>query len=264
MTMTPYTTNLPTSALAIKKRRDRHSDLRPQPERRSLLMRKYQSTYRTDDGDIRHSDQIAPALPLFESAFSAFARGTLIETDQGQFAIEDLEPGMNLVCPGGAKSEIIWIGSMTIVPGAGPAGYKCANLTRVMANAFGMNRPGHDLIFGPGARMLTRPIGIQEEAKDNRLLTPVNDLADGDNIISILPPRPVEVFHLCLNKHTLISASGLEVESFHPGPRFESMLGENMLSLFMSLFPHVVYPEDFGKLRIQRLPILATNGTEIA
>ncbi|WP_162933088.1 Hint domain-containing protein [Roseovarius sp. EL26] len=264
MTMTPYTTNMPRNALAIKKRRDSLTDLKQQPERRSLLMRKYHSVYLSDDGEIRHSDQIAPALPLFESAFSAFARGTLIETENGQFAIEDLEPGMNVLCPGGKKSEIIWIGSMTIVPGAGPSGYKCSSLTRVMAHALGMNRPGHDLIFGPGARMLTRPTGVQEESKDNRLLTPVNDLSDGDNIISILPPRPVEVYHLCLSNHTLLSASGLEVESFHPGPRFESTLGGNMLSLFMSLFPHVDHPEDFGPLKIQRLPILSANGTEVA
>ncbi|SLN15014.1 hypothetical protein ROA7450_00318 [Roseovarius albus] len=264
MTMTPYSTNMRPNALAIRKRQDSHPDLKRQPERRSLLMRKYQCTYQSADGEVRHSDQIAPALPLFESAFSAFARGTLIETEQGQFAIEDLEPGMNVISPGSASSEIIWIGSMTIVPGAGPAGYQCSNLTRVMSNALGMNRPGHDLIFGPGARMLTRPAGLHEASKDNRLLTPVNDLADGDNIISILPPRPVEVFHLCLNQHSLISASGLEVESFHPGPRFESTLGENMLSLFMSLFPHVHHPEDFGSLHIQRLPIMSANGTEVA
>ena len=37
----------------------------------------------------------APAMPIFKSAFSAFARKSLISTTQGCVAIENLSPGDN-------------------------------------------------------------------------------------------------------------------------------------------------------------------------
>ena len=43
------------------------------------------------DGILR-SSHVAPALPMLESAFSANARGTLISTQTGQIAIEDVQP----------------------------------------------------------------------------------------------------------------------------------------------------------------------------
>ena len=91
------------------------------------------------------------------------------------------------------------------------------------------------------------------------MLAPARDMTDGMNVIEIQPPRAVTVYHICLREHAVINAGGLEVETFHPGPGFERHMGENMLSLFLSLFPHIDKPADFGELARQRLPFRAPH-----
>ena len=58
-----------------------------------LPMRSYEIAALRADGSLYIGQDKAPAVPLFENAFSAFARSTLITTPQGPTAIEDLQPG---------------------------------------------------------------------------------------------------------------------------------------------------------------------------
>ena len=46
-------------------------------------MRKYEVASLARDGTVRYSEHITPASIAFESAFAAFARGTLIATTDG-------------------------------------------------------------------------------------------------------------------------------------------------------------------------------------
>lgn len=226
----------------------------PQAARKPLAMRRYHIASLQADGQVRHSEQIGPAMPLFEAAFSAFAHGTLISTTAGQVAVEDLVPGMKLVVAGQHSAQLVWVGSMTLMPrcDALPCG---GRLTRITADSFGIGRPQADLLAGPGARLLTRPCGHGDRFGTERVLTPASQMADGVNAIEISPPRPVTVYHLCLRRHAVISAAGMEAESFHPGAGFERRMGPKMLSLFLSFFPHVKTPRDFGPLAHPRLPL---------
>jgi len=221
--------------------------------RRNLAMRKYRISALLEDGSVRSSDQIGPAMPVFEIAFSAFAHGTLIDTSIGPVAVEDLEPGMKIVTADQGAVPLIWLGSMTLMPPSDRVPHG-GGLTRIMADSFGMGRPHTDLMAGPGARLLMRPSGLAGRSGNARTLTPAARIADGMNAIAITPPRPVTVHHLCLRRHAIVSAAGMEVESFHPGPGFERNMGPNMLSLFLSFFPHVKAARDFGPLAHERLP----------
>lgn len=234
---------------------------RPQPGRTPVVMRKFQVATLKPDGEIRRSEHIGPAIPVFEAAFSAFSHGTLITTTRGPVAVEDLEPGMKLITREHGAQPVIWIGSTRLVPQAVETTAHDARMTRVMADSFGFTRPERDLLTGPSARMLRKCTGHGTGESE---LIPVTTLSDGMNVIGIVPPRPVSVYHLCLHKHSTILANGLEMESFHPGPQFERNMGQNMLSLFMSLFPHINEPEDFGTMAYQRLPLISPQGLEVA
>lgn len=226
----------------------------PQPGRKSLTMRKYHIAALLDDGQVRISDQIGPAMPAFEAAFSAFAHGTLINTTRGQVPVEDLVPGMKLVTADKGPVQLMWVGAMTLVPRSGefPGG---GSLTRIMADSFGFGRPQADLLAGPGARLVRRSAGGGDTPGSDKVLTPAARLVDGVCAIEVVPPRPVTVYHLCLRRHAIIAAAGLEFESFHPGAGFERNMGPNMLSLFLSFFPHVRQARDFGALACPRLPL---------
>lgn len=220
-------------------------NMRPMPK---PVMRKYEISYAMPDETARHSSHIAPATADFEQAFSAFARGTLIETDNGPCAIEDLIPGTFIKTADGTLHPLMWVGSMTMVPSnlGGPA--EKPHLTRILADTFGLSSPMIDLIVGPGARLLRSPAALREFSIHTKVLTPAHLFVDAMNVIETSPQSPVALYHICLAQHAIIYASGIEVETYHPG---QSMLGEmrhNMKSLFMSLFPHLNDAADFGAL----------------
>ena len=72
-------------------------------------MRSYEVAALRADGSLYIGQDRAPALPLFESAFSAFARGTVIQTTEGEMAVEDLQPGDMINTSTGEAAELVWI-----------------------------------------------------------------------------------------------------------------------------------------------------------
>ena len=228
----------------------------------SLQQRRYRSLWQTSDGQIREAEQIAPALPLFDAAHSAFAHGTLIATTRGPVAVEDLLPGDSLTTAAHGAQRLLWVGSMTLMPGG--EGPNTVRLTRIMADAFGISRPMADFMVGPGARILTRPRNLRASTGTDQVLTPAHALADGQHAFTIVPTRAVTLYHLCLRRHAVITANDLEVESFHPGANFERQVGPNMLIRFLSFFPHIQEPHQFGSVCHMRLPLDAPDTLEVA
>ena len=151
---------------------------------------------------------------------------------------------------------------MTLVPSAQGVAARDCRLTRVMSDAFGLGRPERDLMTGPGARILMRPTALRDSFGHERVLMPARDMVDGHSMIEIIPQRPVTVYHLCLRRHAIISASGIDVETFHPGIGFERSMGQNMQALFLSLFPHIRAARDFGATAYPRLPLTASGTLE--
>tara|TARA_R110002110_G_scaffold92155_3_gene239887 strand:- start:715 stop:1383 length:669 start_codon:yes stop_codon:yes gene_type:complete len=205
---------------------------------------------RADDSLYIGQDK-APAIPLFESAFSAFARGTLIQTVDGDVAIEDLQPGDMIKTTSGEPAKLVWIGSSSFVPA--DAGRRMP-LIRIMADSFGQGRPALFLTVGPGARVLHTPHRLRSEAGGTRMLTPVREFVDGVNVIEVVPPTPVRLFHLCLERHAAINAGGLEMETFHPGANATRAVTHSLRDRFLGMFPRISHMADFGPLAHPRAP----------
>ena len=203
------------------------------------------------DGSLMVKDFTTPALPLFESAFSAFARGTVLQSDAGPVAIEDLQPGDHVMTAVGAPSEVVWIGSSTFVPS--DAGRRMP-LVRIMADSFGMNRPANFVTVGPSARLLQTPQHLRAEFGGSQMLTPASAFVDGVNVIEVVPPTPVHLFHICLRRHAAIIVGGLEMETFHPGANATRAVSHTLRDLFLSMFPHINHVTDFGALAHPRAP----------
>ncbi|MFD0860293.1 Hint domain-containing protein [Roseovarius aquimarinus] len=219
------------------------------PESAPARLRECEVAYLRRDARIAWIGARVPAHPVFDAAFSAFARGTLITTTRGPVAVEDLDPGMSVVTQERGPSPILWIGRMTWPGGrdAG-AGAPTARLTRVQSGAFGLERPMTDLVTGPGARTLQRGEGRSGSGGADLVLRPVHDMIDGTHVIALSPPGDIELFHIALRRHATITAGGLDFETYHPGPGFETQLTYQQLAQFTGLFPHVMRPADFGAL----------------
>lgn len=116
-----------------------------------------------------------------------------------------------------------------------------------MADSFGMQRPSSCMIAGPSARLLHTPEHLRAIAGGNQMLTPVQEFVDGMNVIETAPPTPVELFHICLPRHSVIRVGGLEFETFHPGINAARNISHAMRSLFLNLFAHIEQLTDFGQ-----------------
>lgn len=228
------------------------ADAKPAPQRRSVsLMRKYEVAALQPDMSITTKQVIAPATPLFEETASAFARGTLIATETGPVAVEDLLPG-DRVETGRGLEAAVWIGSTVFVPNTPASGSSLNNLYRITAETFGFGRPMVDLLVGPAARMTVRREKLQSLIGNATVLAPVRDFEDDDRIFAVTPPGSVQLYHVALQRHGTINAGGFELESYHPGRTIAADLGQNMRALFLSMFPNLEMLEDFGELTMTR------------
>ncbi|MGR1581840.1 Hint domain-containing protein [Thalassobius sp. S69A] len=213
----------------------------PAMARRPGVTRRYDISFLNDDMTPEFRQTVAPSLPSFEAAFSAFGRGLLLSTSQGPCAIEDLQPGMLVETVEHGPLPVQWIGSMQIIPNVPADRPELSRLVRIMADRFGIGRPVVDMILGPGARLL------QGEGPD-AIYVPAQDMVDGDGVFQLTPPAPTRVYHIALPQQATILAGGLQLESYHPGPHRAEMLGPEMLRLYLSLFPHVTNLSGFGSM----------------
>jgi len=215
-------------------------------------LRRYEVASLLPNGNLAETRHIAPALPLFEQAFCAFTRGSLVETDFGPVAIEDLYPGDQVLTRDGSYQPLLWKGMTTLVPGRKAATGTRHALTSFMADSLGMEKPMSCVISGPSARLLRTPTHLRHAEGDGPLLTPVTEFLDGMNIVETTPPAPVDMYHLCLARHAVIRVGGLEFETYHPGLDALRLVSYPIKTLFLNMFPHVDKIADFGPLAFDR------------
>lgn len=216
-----------------------------------LPKRNYEVAALREDTSLFIGQSSAPAIPLFENAFSAFTHGSLVHTTSGFVAVEDLQPGDMVHTAAGDPAELVWIGTSTFAPA--DAG-KRTPLIRIMPDALGQSRPERSLTVGPGARILHTPPALRALADGKQLLTPARKLVDGVNVIEIAPPTPTRLFHICLSRHAVINVDGIEMETFHPGAAAPRDVSHSLRDRFLSLFPRISHVSDFGPLAHPRAP----------
>ncbi len=221
----------------------------PRPDTPAL--RTYEVAALRADGTRSVATFKAPALPLFEGAFSAFARGVVLSSPEGGIAVEDLQPGDWLNTSADAPAQVMWIGSSSFVPS--DTGRRVP-LIRIMADSFGLNRPESFITVGPGARLLQTPPHLRGATGGAPVLTPASEFVDGVNVIEVVPPTPIRLFHICLSRHAAVDVGGIEVETFHPGLQAIRQVTHAQRDLFLSMFPHIAHVTDFGPLAHPRAP----------
>jgi len=223
------------------------------PQRAKPVMRKYEVTYLTEDRQIEEFSRIAPAAPPFEEAFAAIGRGAIVQTEMGPVAVEDLLPGDRVKTESNGFQTLRWRGTMTIVPGAKNKRPEMGTMTRLTSDAMGFGKPGPDLVLGPSARVMHKAPGIKTLTGSEVAFVPVRDFIDGSSIIELKPVAPVHCYQLGFDHHERISVNGIEIETLHPGLPHTIPMRQDMLMLFMSLFPHKQRLSDFETLLHPRL-----------
>jgi len=215
-------------------------------------MRRFEAMAMMPNGNLVEVIKRAPAHPMFEAAFCALARGTIVATEEGPTAVEDLVPGVRVETRDNGFQTLLWVGSISLVPNQQP-GQTPPRLFRVPVDSFGPSRPMPDLMLAPHARLLHRNERLRAHVQGDAALTPITAFEDGHSVIRVAPLSPVNVYHLGFADHQVLRASGIELESFHPGTALSNRIGGDGLRLFLSFFPHLESVADFVPLCLPRL-----------
>lgn len=255
MKMTPTITGRAPVATSHPTNPNRFARTDGQPRRDQPLLRRYEVVHLDAKGDIVDFNRVAPALPAFEEAFSAFARGTVFETDCGPVAVEDLLPGDRLKTVENGYQTLIWKGSVMVVPNIQRQSPEMRTLTRIASDTFGFARPQRDLVLGPAARIFHQAPSVRTLTGQPGAFIPLRDFEDGISIFSLSPATAVQCFHLAFEEQERILADGIELESYHPGPIHRFPLRGDLLGVYMNLFPHLARVADITAPRYPRLKL---------
>lgn len=130
-----------------------------------------------------------------------YCRGTLILTDRGDVAVEDLRTGDHVITASGDARPIRWIGHRAIDCRQHPDPAAVWPI-RIQAGAVSDTKPSRDLRVSPGHAILLGGVLIQ-----------AGKLVNGATIVQ-QPSDRVEYWHVELDSHDIILAEGLPAESY--------------------------------------------------
>jgi collagen type I/II/III/V/XI/XXIV/XXVII alpha len=130
-----------------------------------------------------------------------FAAGTLILTERGDVAAENLQIGDRIATEDGTFEPVIWIGSRVVDCRRHPRPGQVLPV-RILAGAFGPGRPRRDLYLSPDHAIFAEDV-----------LIPARHLIDGNGVRQMACAQ-VTYLHVELPRHCVILAEGLATESY--------------------------------------------------
>jgi hypothetical protein len=172
------------------------------------------------------------------SELYCFVAGTLIETDRGLVAVEDIRPGDLVATRDNGFQPVRWTGSK-LVTAAGLAINPKLRPIRIKAGALGHNTPSSDLLVSPQHRVLVRSKIAQKMFSTDEVLVAAKQLLMLDGIDIAEDMESVEYFHLLFDRHEVVISNGAETESLYTGPEALKSVGKAAQEEIFTLFPEL-------------------------
>jgi hypothetical protein len=145
-----------------------------------------------------------------------FTPGTRLRTERGEVAIEDLDEGDRLLTRDDGPQDVIWSGHRRM-SGARLFALPDQRPIRLRVNALGVDRPDEDLVVSPEHRVLVGGETPRDLWGETEVLVRAGDLVGDRGITVDHSLRETWYIHLMLERHQVVWANGVQVESFHPG-----------------------------------------------
>jgi len=184
------------------------------------------------------SYQSHTTTPTLYSTIVCFVRGTMIETDSGLTAVEDLRAGTLVRTSDGGFKPLRLALSRKISATALRTNPKLAPV-RIMAGALGNSLPQRDLLVSRQHRMLVSSKICERMFGQTDVLLAAHQLTELPGIFTEPGYGEVEYFHLVFDRHEVIYAEGAPTESFFPGPEAIKSMPRAARAELFAIFPQL-------------------------
>ncbi len=198
--------------------------------------------YQDSGGNLSgQGEAIGDANTIINLDVVCFAEGTLIETDCGKVAIEDLTIGTRVWTLDHGFKPIRWICGNTV-----PATEKTRPVL-IKASALGEGFPASDLRVSQQHRILVRSPETKDIIGMTETLVAAKHLLGIPGITLDWGGDHVTYYHFLFDKHEVVSANGALCESFFPGPVAIGTLQEECRIELFEIFPEIA-EKDFAPI----------------
>jgi hypothetical protein len=175
-------------------------------------------------------------IATYDTFITCFAHNTLIETDCGLVAIQDLEVGDLVRTMDHGFQELQWLGARTVSGKGGFAPIK------ICANALGNKR---DMYVSPQHRMLISDWRAELLFGQDQVLVAAKDLVNGDTIFQEKQDT-ICYMHILFRRHEIVFAEGIPSESFLPTDLSLSVQEAETKHEILELFPELRTNPEFS------------------
>lgn len=183
-----------------------------------------------------------------ESVVACFTPGAQILTDQGELAVEDLQPGDLVLTRDNGYQPIRWTGrrdlshtELIVEPRFNPV--------HIARGALGAGLPVRDMMVSPQHRMLVTGPRAELLFGENEVLVAAKHLVGLPGIEQRLS-RGVSYLHILFDQHEIVRADGAWSESFQPGDLTMEALQGDQRAEIKALFPELGQGAQFQSARL--------------
>ncbi len=169
------------------------------------------------------------------------ASGTLIETSQGEVAVEELTVGDLVHTLDNGPQPVRWIGSRKI-GAAELADNHSLRPIRILKGALGEGLPKKDLLVSPQHRVLVGGWRAELLFGEPEVLAPAKGLINDRTVIRDASVEEIEYFHILFDSHEIIKTDGAFTESFHPGAYTMREMDDTVRAELIQILPQLATP----------------------
>lgn len=170
---------------------------------------------------------------------ACFVRGTMIETDCGPLAIEELQRGDRVETLDAGFQRIRWIGSRRIDAQELARNPKLLPI-RIRAGALGRGLPEEDLLVSPQHRILVASRIAERMFGSHQVLVAAKQLLLIDGINVAEEVKEVEYFHFMFDRHQIVFAAGAPTETMFTGIEALKAVSPEARREIFEIFPELM------------------------
>ena len=172
------------------------------------------------------------AIPL------CLAHDTLIRTPHGLRQIGDIRPGDLVDTVDGGAQTVVWIGTRQIDFETMPEMQKHRPVL-IRRNAFGDGRPYRDLVVSPQHSIVFDSWEASYLTGVEEAMAPAKALVNGSSVVKLHDCEKVTYCHLLFDRHHVIWAHGMPVESLFLGDLAVDTIKQESRDELRAIFPNL-------------------------